>query len=243
MVSLLISWLLFTWIIARLPRESISFRSSVRAGLIAAVGFEIFKQVASLYLQSVMHGPAGSTFGPVLGLMLFAYVTARLILFATAWAATSKENLAAVTVEPPEPAEITPRVQIRRGHWGTGGAGRGGGGRHWRTWPFAPTTALIALLPEHHAATVRSRFEFGDRVARSKRFGDAADQGMVHPTDQVRMGLSQRVKRAIDHDDVSVLAPRLVPVVAEDLGGSLSAAPEVTGRSPPLTAASPSDRP
>ncbi len=37
-VSLLISWLLFTWIIARLPRESVSFRSAVRAGLMAAVG-------------------------------------------------------------------------------------------------------------------------------------------------------------------------------------------------------------
>ena len=81
----------------------------------AAVGFEIFKQVASIYLQSVMHGPAGTTFGPVLGLMVFAYITARLILFATAWAATSNENLAAVPVEPPDPAQITPRVQIREG--------------------------------------------------------------------------------------------------------------------------------
>ena len=44
-VSLVVSWLLFTWIIARLPRESVSFRSAVRAGLLAAVVFEIFKQV------------------------------------------------------------------------------------------------------------------------------------------------------------------------------------------------------
>ena len=114
-VSLLISWLLFTWIIARLPRESVSFRSSVRAGLIAAVGFEIFKQVASIYLKAVLQGPAGATFGPVLGLMVFAYITARLILFATAWAATSTENLAAAPVEPPEPAQITTRVQVREG--------------------------------------------------------------------------------------------------------------------------------
>jgi membrane protein len=111
LVSLAISWLLFTWIIARLPRESISFRSSVRAGLLAAVGFEIFKQIASIYLKSVMQGPAGATFGPVLGLMVFAYITARLLLFATAWAATSKENLAAAPVEPPEPARITVRVE------------------------------------------------------------------------------------------------------------------------------------
>jgi membrane protein len=109
-VSMLVSWLLFTWMIARLPRESISFRSSVRAGLLAAVGFEIFKQVASIYLRSVVHGPAGATFGPVLGLMVFAYITARLVLFATAWAATSSDNQRPEPVPAPAPAVITPRV-------------------------------------------------------------------------------------------------------------------------------------
>ena len=108
-VSFLVAWMLFTWIIARLPRESVSLRSSARAALIAAVGFELFKQVASIYLRSVMHGPAGATFGPILGLMVFAFVTARLILFSTAWAATSKENAVDVAVEPPCPAHITVR--------------------------------------------------------------------------------------------------------------------------------------
>ncbi|HEV7419709.1 MAG TPA: inner membrane protein YhjD [Mycobacterium sp.] len=115
LVSLFISWLLFTWMIARLPRESVSFRSAARAGLLAAVAFEIFKQVASVYLKSVVQGPAGATFGPILGLMVFAYITARLILFATAWAATSRDNLAASPVGPPDPAEITTRVQVREG--------------------------------------------------------------------------------------------------------------------------------
>ncbi|MGK2870577.1 MAG: inner membrane protein YhjD [Mycobacterium sp.] len=114
-VAILISWMLFTWIIARLPRESVSFRSSLRAGLLAAVAFEVFKQVASIYLQSVLTGPAGATFGPVLGLMVFAYITARLILFATAWAATAAENLAAVPIEPPGPVRISPRIEVREG--------------------------------------------------------------------------------------------------------------------------------
>jgi membrane protein len=47
--------------------------------------------------------------------MVFAYITARLILFATAWAATSAENLAAAPVEPPSPAQITMRVPEREG--------------------------------------------------------------------------------------------------------------------------------
>ena len=114
-VSVLITWLLFTWVIARLPRESVSFRSALRAGLMAAVAFEVFKQVATIYLRSVVTGPAGATFGPVLGLMVFAYITSRLILFATAWAATSSDNLATAPVDPPNPAQITPRVEFREG--------------------------------------------------------------------------------------------------------------------------------
>lgn len=114
-ISVLITWLLFTWVIARLPRESVSFRSALRAGLLAAVAFEIFKQVASIYLRSVVTGPAGATFGPVLGLMVFAYITSRLILFATAWAATSRDNLEAAPVDPPNAAQITPRVEIQEG--------------------------------------------------------------------------------------------------------------------------------
>ncbi|MCK0174487.1 MULTISPECIES: inner membrane protein YhjD [Mycobacteriaceae] len=109
-VAVLVSWVLFTYLIARLPRESISFRSSVRAGLLAAVAFEVFKQVGSVYLQSVVNGPAGATFGPVLGLMVFAYITSRLILFATAWAATSPDNMLAAPVAPPNPAQIVTRV-------------------------------------------------------------------------------------------------------------------------------------
>ncbi len=219
LVSLLISWLLFTWIIARLPRESVSFRSSVRAGLMAAVGFEIFKQVASLYLQSVMHGPAGTTFGPVLGLMVFAYITARLILFATAWAATveGKSRGRPGSSHPIPPG--SPRV-CRSGRVSVCG------GR----WPRRRWARLAHLAFRGYDGTNRPSdgaprsngqepVEFGDRVVRSKRFGDAADQSVVHPTDQVCMSLSQRVKRAIGHDDVSVLAPRFVPVVAEDLGG------------------------
>jgi membrane protein len=115
LLSLLISWLLFTAMIARLPREPLSFRSAARAGLMVAVAFEIFKLVASVYLRTVVNGPAGATFGPVLGLMVFAYITSRMILFATAWAATARENMEAAPVEPPAGAVINPRVQVREG--------------------------------------------------------------------------------------------------------------------------------
>lgn len=87
-MSILVAWVMFTWMMARLPREQVSMHRAAKAGLLAAVVFEAFKQVASVYLRVVMHGPAGTTFGPVFGLMVFAYITARLVLFATSWAAT-----------------------------------------------------------------------------------------------------------------------------------------------------------
>ncbi|MCV6987407.1 inner membrane protein YhjD [Mycobacterium shinjukuense] len=92
LISLLVSWLLFTWMIARLPRAPVHLVTSMRAGLMAAVGFELFKQVASIYLQLVLRSPAGAAFGPVLGLMVFGNVTGYLVLFATAWAATASQQ-------------------------------------------------------------------------------------------------------------------------------------------------------
>jgi membrane protein len=112
LVSMLVSWLLFTWMIARMPRESVSIVQSMRAGLLAAIGYELFKQVASVYLQVVLRSPAGATFGPVLGLMVFAYITSYLVLFCTAWAATAAQDPRDKPVEPPAPAIIAPRVQL-----------------------------------------------------------------------------------------------------------------------------------
>ncbi|OBK18306.1 inner membrane protein YhjD [Mycobacterium asiaticum] len=115
LVSLLVSWLLFTWMIARLPRLPGSFVTSMRAGLMAAVGFEVFKQLGSIYLQRVVRSPAGATFGPVLGLMVFAFVTWSLLLFATAWAATASDDERESHVDPPAPAIIRPRIQLQEG--------------------------------------------------------------------------------------------------------------------------------
>jgi len=115
LVSVLVTWLLMTWMIARLPRHKVSVAASVRAGLMAAIGFELLKQVGSIYLQAVLRSAAGAAFGPVLGLMVFAYFTAYLVLFCTAWAATANGDPRAKHVDPPAPAIIAPRVQLDEG--------------------------------------------------------------------------------------------------------------------------------
>ena len=50
-----------------------------------------------------------------MGVMVFAYVTAYLVLFSAAWAATASEDPRAKPVEPPAPAIISPRVQADEG--------------------------------------------------------------------------------------------------------------------------------
>ncbi|RDI16154.1 membrane protein [Rhodococcus sp. AG1013] len=114
-IGLLATWAVLTWVIARLPREPVTLRSAARAAFAAAIVFEIFRQVGALYLAAVSQGPAGIAFGPILGLLVFSNLTARLILFATAWAATARENLENAFVPPPDSAVIRPRVQLRAG--------------------------------------------------------------------------------------------------------------------------------
>lgn len=114
------SWLIFVWVIAKLPREPVPTHSAVRAALLAAVIFEVFKQVAGLYLKSVTNGPAGSTFGPIIGLLVFVFFTSRVLIFAAAWAATTQESLDQAAVPVPGPAVVT--TQVRAG----GGVGLAG---------------------------------------------------------------------------------------------------------------------
>ncbi|MBV9011309.1 MAG: YihY/virulence factor BrkB family protein [Pseudonocardiales bacterium] len=80
-------WLVFLWVIARLPREPVPLRSATRAAWFGAIGFEILKQSFAIYLDSVTSSPTGRLFGPVIGLMVFAYFISRFLLFLTAWAA------------------------------------------------------------------------------------------------------------------------------------------------------------
>src|SRR5918998_3077596 len=83
-------WLVFLWVIARLPREPVPLRSATHAALFGALGFEVLKQAFAIYLHSVTASPTGQLFGPVIGLMVFAYFVSRFLLFLTAWAAAAQ---------------------------------------------------------------------------------------------------------------------------------------------------------
>ena len=91
LLSLLANMLVFLWVLSRLLRERVPARSAVKGAIIAAIGFEVLKQVASIYLGTVTRSPASALFGPVIGLLVFANLVSRFLLFITAWTATARD--------------------------------------------------------------------------------------------------------------------------------------------------------
>jgi len=127
-LGLLANWLIFLWVIARLPRSRATPRSAAKAALLGAVGFEILKQVMSIYLQTVTTSPSGAVFGSFLGLLVFVFFASRFVLFVTAWAATATENEQETPAPVPGPAVIHSEVTVRSGPTGTAAAGLLGAG-------------------------------------------------------------------------------------------------------------------
>lgn len=108
-------FLVFLWVISRLPREPVSARSAVRGALAAAIGFEVLKQVATILLKSATSSPTASVFGPVIGLLVFANLVSRFLLYITAWTATARENQLRQPAPVIEPTVIRPVVEVRKG--------------------------------------------------------------------------------------------------------------------------------
>jgi membrane protein len=112
-LTLLADWLVFLWVISRLPRERVSARSAVKGAIVASVGFVILQHVGSYYLASVSQSSSFAVLGPILGLLVFANLVSRFLLYVTAWTATAKENR--LPQPELEPAVIRPTVVVRSG--------------------------------------------------------------------------------------------------------------------------------
>lgn len=106
--------LVFLWMFSRLPRRKVRPRNALRGAAVAAIGFEVLKQAGGVYLSGVLHSPSGALFGPIIGLLVFANLVSRFLLFVAAWMATTSENVTRPAGARP-PAVIRPTVQVQRG--------------------------------------------------------------------------------------------------------------------------------
>jgi membrane protein len=95
------NWLVFIWVLARLPRRPVEVRSAIRGALAAAIGFEVLKWLGNVYLTAVGRSPIGVTFGWLIGLLVFVYLVARMLMLVAAWAAVGRTSQPA---QPEQPA-------------------------------------------------------------------------------------------------------------------------------------------
>lgn len=113
LVGVLANFLVMSWMIMFLPRTRVPRRSGFFAAVIGAIAFEVIKQLGSLFASNALSNPAGATFGPIIGLMVVMYLIWRVVLYVSAWAATTEESLALAVQPVPEPAVVRVRTQIR----------------------------------------------------------------------------------------------------------------------------------
>lgn len=110
MLSIVANWLVFLWVLTKLPRERVDVRSAVKGALAAAIGFEVLKQLGAIYLNTVTNSPTGALFGPVIGLLVFANLVARFLLFITAWTATASPGTARSAPSVPDQSPREPHA-------------------------------------------------------------------------------------------------------------------------------------
>lgn len=113
LVGILANFLVMAWLVFYLPRTKVPRRSGLIAALLGALGFEVIKQLGSLFASNALNNPAGATFGPIIGLMVVLYLVWRLLMYVSAWAATTRESLEEAEVPVPEPAVIRVRNEIQ----------------------------------------------------------------------------------------------------------------------------------
>lgn len=98
--GVLVSMLLFYGLFRLLARPHLPGRALWSGALLGALGFEVLKQLSSLLLRSTQEQPAFQAFGIALILVVWVNYFSRVVIYAAAWACTSRPE--------PEPEEEAP---------------------------------------------------------------------------------------------------------------------------------------
>ncbi|APT93144.1 ribonuclease [Corynebacterium phocae] len=115
-VGLLANFIVFMWLIVVLPRVKVPRKSGLIGAAIGAVLFEVIKQLSTVIISSATGNPAGAVFGPVIIIMVMMYLVWRVVLYVSAWTATTEESMDITEEsETPVPAVIRVRNEIKKG--------------------------------------------------------------------------------------------------------------------------------
>lgn len=108
--GILANFIVMVWMIIYMPRTKVPVKSGLQGALLGAVIFELIKQFATVIISSATGNPAGAIFGPIITLMVVLYLVWRVVLYVSAWTATTEESLKLAPAEVPPPAVINVRA-------------------------------------------------------------------------------------------------------------------------------------
>ncbi len=104
--------LLFLWLLKGVPGNPFGYRQLLPGAVFGAVGFEVLKLVGGVYLTIISGNVTASTFGGLVGLIVWINVVARFAFYTACWTATVPAIEHAHTRVPHGPAGPTPLPEI-----------------------------------------------------------------------------------------------------------------------------------
>jgi len=92
-------WAMFVYLYNVLPEVKFSFRIIARGALLGSAGLFVLQYLTGFLMGKFAGNPAAALFGPVIALMLFFNLFARLNLYVAAWIATSVQPAVADQIQ------------------------------------------------------------------------------------------------------------------------------------------------
>lgn len=93
-VGVVVNTVLTAALLSALPRLALPFKRIVFPALWVAIGLEGLKTLGSIYIKSAAGRPAYQAVGTAVGLLIFLYLFNNMLMFASAWTATSARGKA-----------------------------------------------------------------------------------------------------------------------------------------------------
>ncbi|MDR0960018.1 MAG: YihY/virulence factor BrkB family protein [Propionibacteriaceae bacterium] len=111
--TLLVGWVLFTFMYFTLSKQKVPFGNIARGALLGSTGLCVLQLLASEIMKSFSNNQTAAIFGPVIIVLLVLNIFAQIILFVAAWIATCPQpddEPALVADPPPDFVPLTTRV-------------------------------------------------------------------------------------------------------------------------------------
>lgn len=94
LVGIAVNTILTIALLSALPRLALPLKRVLAPALSVAIGLELLKTLGSIYIKSASSRPAYQAVGTAVGLLIFLYLFNQMLLFASAWTATSERGKA-----------------------------------------------------------------------------------------------------------------------------------------------------